>query len=228
MPPSLAIIAALPREIASLVQGVQPDSALLRRRIHLYRLPAAIVVAAGMGASRATLAVEAALSAGSITTLISAGLAGACTPSLAPGDVVEASTVIAVDTGERFTTSASPLCILASSSTIASVQEKHRLAATYNAALVDMEAATVARLALAHRLQFRAIKAISDAHDFELEALNRFATAQGQFRTAAFALHTALRPATWSAAAQLGRNSQFALRALHTRLQQIIAAEPLP
>jgi adenosylhomocysteine nucleosidase len=225
MPASLAIIAALPREIAALVRGTKPDPNLLRSKIHLHLLPNAIVVAAGMGASRASRAVEAALAVAPITTLISIGLAGSCTASLRPGELAEAGTVIATSTGERFITSSSEPYILATTDTIASTHEKQRLAASYNAAMVDMEAATVARLATAHNLRFRAIKAISDAHDFELAGLNQFSTPQGEFRTAAFALHTALRPATWSKAAGLGRNSNLALQHLHAHLVKIIAAE---
>ena len=59
----IAIIAALPREIASLVRDTSPDATLLRSGIHLYRTPEAILVAAGMGSSRSTVAVEAALAA---------------------------------------------------------------------------------------------------------------------------------------------------------------------
>jgi adenosylhomocysteine nucleosidase len=227
MPASLAIVAALPREIAALVRGIKPDSHLLRSKIYLYRLPQAIVVAAGMGASRVTLAVEAALAAAPITTLISIGLSGSCTLSLHPGELAEAGTIISANTGERFSTSSPEPHILATTDTIASTDEKQRLAAAYNASIVDMEAATVARLAAAHNLRFRAIKAISDAHDFELDGLNHFSTAQGEFRTAAFALHIALRPATWSKGAELGRNSNLALKNLHTRLLEIIAAEPV-
>ncbi|QMV17404.1 phosphorylase [Granulicella sp. 5B5] len=227
MPPSLAIIAALPREIALLVRGTKPDTQLLRRNIHLYTLPNVIVVAAGMGANRATLAVEAALAAAPIATLISTGLVGACTPALRPGDVAEAGLIIASNTGERFVTASPQSPTLVTAASIASIDEKRRLAATYNAAMVDMEAATVARLAAAHGLRLRAIKAVSDAYDFELAALSRFATPDGQFRTGAFALYTALRPHLWSTAAHLGRNSTLALKNLHTRLLEIIAAEPV-
>lgn len=227
MPPTLALIAALPREIASLVRGTRPDATLLRRNIHLHRLPGAIVAAAGMGAARAAFAVEAALAAAPIGTLVSTGLVGACTSALHPGEVSEAGLVIDADTGERFTTRSPQSPTLVTTPGIASVSEKSRLAATYNASMVDMEAATVARLASAHSLGFRAIKAVSDAHDFELAALNRFATPDGQFRTLAFALHTALRPQLWSTASALGRHSSLALRNLHTRLLEIIAAETI-
>jgi adenosylhomocysteine nucleosidase len=77
-----------------------------------------------------------------------------------------------------------------------------------------MEAGAVARLAQAHGLEFRAIKAISDEADFEVEGLSRFSTADGRFREGAFALHAALRPAMWGKLITLGRNSSRALGAL--------------
>lgn len=222
----IAIIAALPREVAGLVRGAKPDQALLQRGIHLFLLSNAVVVAAGMGSVRATLAVQAAMATGPLDCLISAGLAGSCVESLRPGAVVSADPVIDARTGERFSgMERGESWSLVTTDSIASVKEKARLGETYNAAMVDMEAATVARLALAHGIKFRAIKAISDAHDFELASLSRFATAQGHFRTAAFAFHTALRPHTWAKTVRLGRNSNRALAGLNDRLQTILVAQ---
>jgi len=218
-----AIIAALPLEIAALVRGVKADSEQLSKGIYLYVLPNAVVVAAGMGAERVTLAVQAALQHGPVTELISIGLAGACSPHLSAGQVIEASEVIDVRTGERFRTEGTQEAIVVTTDSIASIAEKARLHAAYHAAAVDMEAATVARLARAHGLSFRAIKAISDGHDFELEGLARFADARGQFRTAAFALHTALRPGSWGKTMELGGNSKRALAGLNQRLAQILS-----
>jgi adenosylhomocysteine nucleosidase len=221
----IAIIAALPREIAGLVRGVRPQEALLRRGIHLCKVPGAIVVAAGMGGGRAALAVEAALAMGQIQMLVSAGLAGSCMAALKPGAVVAADPVIDVRTGERFSfMDRGESYVLTTTESIASVHEKARLAQTYDAAIVDMEAATVARLAVAHKLEFRAIKGISDAHDFELASLGRFAGKHGHFRTGAFALHTAVRPHHWPKAVTLGRNSNRALATLHERLRVLIDA----
>jgi adenosylhomocysteine nucleosidase len=221
----VAIIAALPREIAGLVRGTKPDDGLLHRGIHLHRLPHAIVVAAGMGSQRVTLAFAEAIAAASISTVVSTGLAGSCTSDLAAGNVGEASAVIEARTGERFVTvSPQSAYVLATMETIASVREKARLAETYAAVMVDMEAATVARLAAAHELPFRAIKAISDAHDFELASLARFAGKNGYFRTGAFAIHTALRPHHWPKAMKLGRASTLALTNLHQALREVVAA----
>ncbi len=157
--------------------------------------------------------------------LISVGLAGSCTPALRPGEVSEAAKVIDVRTGERFFTDAPRGAVLVTADTIAGINEKYRLTAAYDADIVDMEAATVARLAQANDLRFRAIKAVSDGHFFELPALNRFTGRHGSFRTGAFAFHVALHPAIWSKAAQLGRDSSRALAALTERLQSVLREE---
>jgi adenosylhomocysteine nucleosidase len=144
---------------------------------------------------------------------------------LEPGSVAEAGCVVDAQTGERY---GSEGLLLATTASIASVAEKARLAASYGAAMVDMEAATVARLARAHGLGFRAVKGISDAHDFELEGLSKFAGPRGTFRTGAFALHTMLRPGTWGKAMELGKNSKRALVSLTERLEEILREDSLP
>lgn len=219
-----AIIAALPREVRSLVGKTRPAADLLGRGIHLYRLPTAVVVTAGMGEARASLAFASVIAEFAPECVISAGLAGGCGTAVSAGSVFEAGMVISAQTGERYRTSAyDGSKVLVTTATVAGIQEKARLSATYAASLVDMEAAAVARLSLAHGLRFRAIKAISDAHDFELASLSRFGGTRGQFRTAAFAVHTMLRPHHWRHAARLGRTSNRALKALHARLFELMA-----
>ena len=216
-----AIIAALPREVAGITRGVAPDPALRREGVYLYRLPHTIVACAGMGSVRVLLAVRSALAAGTIQTLVSTGLAGGCSPGLSAGQVLEAGTTIDAQSGARFV-SGHGSATLVTSHSIASIHEKQRLHASYGAAIVDMEAATVARLAQIHGVGFRAIKAVSDAHDFELSSLSRFASPHGHFRTGAFALHTALRPHTWRKTMHLGAGSQRALKALTLTLQELL------
>ena len=214
-----AIIAALPREVAGLVRGLHPDAVARRVGVFTYVLPRAVVVCAGMGTVRATLAVEAAMKLGEVSMLVSAGLAGACHPEIRVGSVVEAKVVIDSLSGERFEADCARGGTLVTSHTIANVREKERLYASYGADIVDMEAATVARLAAMRGLPFRAIKAVSDGHDFELSSLGRFASPHGHFRTRAFALHTALRPRQWRKTMQLGAASQRALANLTEALK---------
>lgn len=211
-----AMIAALPREVRALVKGWE------RRRIAggvvVYSNGDAVVACAGMGAARVALAVHAAMDAMPVTDLISVGLAGACDSKMRVGEIVRAGVVVDARTGERFENSQFRQ-VLVSSDGIASVKEKARLHASYSAAAVDMEAASVARLAQAHGLGFHAIKAISDEAEFEVEGLARFSTAEGQFRETAFALYAALRPALWGKVIALGRNSSKAVDALTEALR---------
>jgi adenosylhomocysteine nucleosidase len=220
----IAIIAALPREIEELVRGVPQDIELRHRGIHLYRLDKAVVVAAGMGAARAELAVEAALAEDGVQLLISTGLAGACTKALRAGEVAEAGIVVDGQSGTRYAAGQGSDLVLVSVDSIATVRDKARLARSYLCSMVDMEAATVARLAVAKGVAFRAIKGISDAHDFdfEWESTAPFVGQQGQFRTGAFVLFIALRPHLWRKAVQLGRNSQRALTVLTETLRQLM------
>lgn len=211
-----AIIAALPREVKHLVRGWKCHP--LPGKVNAYTNDFAVVVCAGMGVARATLAVQAAMSLKPVTALLSVGLAGACDPSLHVGDIVRAGIVVDTQSGERFTDTQFNQ-ILVSTPAIASIREKQRLHASYGAAAVDMEAATVARIAQAHGLAFHAIKAVSDDATFELHELARFATPDGQFREAAFTAHAALRPQLWSRLIQLARNSNRAINALTKELE---------
>ena len=211
-----AIIAALPREVKPLVRGWKRHQ--LPGNIRAYTNDFAVVVCAGMGTARATLAVQAAISLKPVTTLLSVGLAGACDPSLHVGDIMRAGVIVDTQSGERFTDSQFKQ-VLVSTTAIASVREKQRLNASYGAVAVDMEAATVARIAQAHGLAFHAIKAISDDATFELHEVARFATSDGQFREAAFAAHAALRPQLWSKLVQLAGNSNRAINALTKELE---------
>ena len=122
----IAIIAALPREVAALVKGIRPDPQLRPDGIFLYRMPRALVVCAGMGSERALIGVRTALQAGEVSELISAGLAGGCDPELAVGSVIEARTVVDSLSGVRFEAT-SGAGTLVTTHTIASIMEKRRL-----------------------------------------------------------------------------------------------------
>ncbi len=216
------MIAALPREIAGLVRGERADAALVKDGVWLYRVDGAVVVAAGMGAKRAAVAVETALAEGGVGRLMSVGVAGACDPRLRVGDVVRAGVVVEERTGERFVEEEGRQ-IVVTSERIANVEEKRRLFETYGASAVDMEAATVGRMARMHGLSFAAIKTISDEAGFELPELGRFATSDGQFREGAFAFYAALHPGMWGTVVRLGKNSKVAVAALTRELRGELA-----
>jgi len=212
----VGIVAALPREVAGVVKGW--ETRRLPDHVTLYTRGNAVVACAGMGAARATLAVEAAMAAMPISDLLSVGLAGACDPALRIGEIVRAGLVIDSRTGEQFSESQDRQ-VLVTTDFIASVSEKARLHASYYASAVDMEAAAVGRLARAHGLAFRAVKAISDEADFELNQLARFSAPDGQFREVAFALHAFLHPKLWRNTIALARNSSKALASLTVALE---------
>ena len=215
---SIAIIAALPREIKALTRSWK-QIATQRAGVRLFEQSGHVVACAGIGAGRVSLAVEAALATGTVDRLLSVGLAGACDPHLAAGALVRAACIVDTRTGERFHTGEGD-AVIATASSLANPAEKARLRDAYRATAVDMEAATVARLATACGLSFGAVKAISDDANFSLEGLDRFTTADGRFQEGRFALYTALRPGRWRQTMELGRNSASALTALTAELQR--------
>ncbi len=141
--PRHAIIAALPREVTRLVRGVKRDEGWTKRGVWLYRLEEAVVAAAGMGAERAKVAVEAAMAAGDVEILVSTGLAGGCAPGLAAGTVLEATVVVDAETGERFPTWGSKEAgaaevVLVTTARVAGVEQKAELARRFGGSLSYM------------------------------------------------------------------------------------------
>ena len=101
-----------------------------------------------------------------------------------------------------------------STSEVADAAEKERLAATYGASLVDMEAATVARTALGKSIPFYCFKAVSDDADARMPDVSPFVGNNGQLKMGPFFLHIAVRPHQWKSLIDLGRNSSKAAHAL--------------
>jgi len=211
----IAIIAALERELGSLVKNWQPIKIQYEGcEFTSYESGCAVVVCGGIGAEAARRAAEAAVANYSPQLLISAGLAGALVPELRVGDTVFPALVVDTQDGSRHETAipeSSPLArtVLASCPEIASIAQKQQLAKSYGAHVVDMEAGSVARAAQAHNLPFIAVKAISDDLNFEIAEMNRFVR-QGEFQTKWFVLYTAIRPWLWLRIIRLARNSKVA------------------
>jgi adenosylhomocysteine nucleosidase len=105
---------------------------------------------------------------------------------------------------------------------VANHSEKLRLASTYQAALVDMEAAAVARLAAMRGIPFYAIKGVSDSLDANLPDFNAFIDADGQFLTARFALYALLRPWWWPSLIRMGENSRRASQSIAESLLEFL------
>lgn len=223
----IAILAALPSELKPLVKGWQRQR--VGRYVSLWTTVDAdgdelVAACAGMGANAARRAFAAAAERGALDVVISVGLAGATTSELQLGEVSALSEVIDVQTGEHFSlTDGKRRLRLATVTHTARAAEKARLLASYGAVLVDMEAATVARLASMRALPVCCFKAVSDADDTRLPEIDRFVDSEGQLSLPRFLAHLAVRPASWPAVFQLARSSSRASKALAQRLREFLA-----
>jgi adenosylhomocysteine nucleosidase len=214
----IAIIAALPGELKSLVanwQQVRTGSRGTSKWVITQGDVTWIAVCAGMGADAVRRAYTAAVSDGPVDMLLSVGWAGALTAEIQPSAVYVATEIIDAQTGEHFRLSAERQLVLVTTARVADAVEKSRLAATYaGAALVDMEAAMVARLAAMQGIPVLCIKGVSDEAGADLPDLNSFIDQAGQMRMLPFLAHIALRPRVWPSLVHLGRNSARAADAM--------------
>ncbi len=108
--------------------------------VELYELPSALVAIGGIGHAAGTRAAEAVVREANPGILISAGLAGALSPSLKVGDMVRACEVVDEATGERYETTGGD-AVLVTALRVTGMKGKQRLAAGYSASAVDMEGA---------------------------------------------------------------------------------------
>jgi adenosylhomocysteine nucleosidase len=215
----IALIAALPSELRPLVHHWTRHGKIATGRIGNLD---AVALAAGMGESAVTRACEAVLADGNFDTLISVGYAGSLSCGLRAPDAVVVREVIDARTGDCFEATAPPHSSagelkpqrLVTLDHVANPDEKRRLAETYQATLVDMEAATVARFARDHSLGFLCFKAITDGPNDELPDFNRFTTPDGGLRTAAFAAWALFHPRYWRILGELEKNSHAAAHGL--------------
>ncbi|HUN87067.1 MAG TPA: hypothetical protein VMU48_22000 [Terracidiphilus sp.] len=206
-----ALIAAMPAELKPIVRGWKHQSidgvdTWAHRDENLY-----VAACAGAGQQAATRAFAAIEKDAPIDLVFSIGWAGALKPDLALGSAHNVAGVIDVRTGERFNCDAGAGNLwLATSPRVADAAEKRRLASTYPAALVDMEAAAIARLAHMREIPFYCFKGVSDAMDAKLPDFNRFIARNGKFKTFGFTVYALLHPWYWPALAQMGENSKRA------------------
>ena len=212
--PEVAIVAALEREIRPLVRDWRvSEREYSGRRFRFFELEQRVAVCGGIGPQAARRATEATISLYRPALVQSVGFAGALDQKLGVGDIFEPRQVIDASDGSRAETG-SGSGVLVSFSSVASVEQKSRLAAAYQAQAVDMEAAAVAKAAEAHGLRFAAIKVISDDASFAMPPMESFIADDGSFRSGAFGFYAAVRPWLWSSVFRLARNSTRASREL--------------
>ncbi|MGA3132073.1 MAG: nucleoside phosphorylase [Terracidiphilus sp.] len=232
----VAIIAAMPGELKPLVKYAGPAGASwphsTRNGIHFWAQRNAeeewIAACAGAGQAAATRAFAAIEDGGPIDLVFSVGWAGALRPEIAAGSAHNVAGVIDVRTGERFRCDAGAgQHWLATSPTVAPYSEKCRLTSAYQAALVDMEAAAIARLAAMRGIPFYSIKGVSDALTDRLPDFNRFLTPTGQFQLARFTFFAILRPWYWPALLKMGENSKRASQSIAELLIEFLDGQSL-
>jgi nucleoside phosphorylase len=226
MPNKLAIVAALEREIAPLVKDW--NLTVIRTEGHEYRVREkddVLVTCGGIGAAAARAAAEALYNhcKGQVAGFVSAGYAGALTPELKVGDVVQPERVVTPEGGAH--PAHGDDGILVSAIRIATPERKKELAELHSAKAVDMEAHAIADYASVHRLPCVVIKVISDEHDAELPpAVDKFIDAKGRFKSSSYAVHMMVRPWLWRKVIRLGRDTSVASRALCDALREAIDA----
>jgi adenosylhomocysteine nucleosidase len=211
-----AIIAAMAAELKPLTRGWQHERS---NGVDLWRWRFDggewIAASAGAGVERAARAFAEVEKSGEFDSVISTGWAGALREELISGQTFDVSTVIDARTGERFVTAGPPNdCWLVTNAKVAGAAEKQRLASTYEAALVDMEAAGVARLARMRGISFYCIKGISDSYSDQLPDFNHFISTNGQFQLLRFVFFALVRPWHWRALIRMGENSRKAARGI--------------
>ena len=218
-----AIIAAFAGELKPIVRGWKHErragvDTWSHRDDNLY-----VAACAGAGQPAATRAFAAIEESAPVDLVFSVGWAGALTADLTPGTAHNVAGVIDSRTGERFRcdAGAGPLWLVTSPK-VADFSEKLRLASTYSAALVDMEAAAIGRLAHMRGIPFYCIKGVSDGLTDKLPDFNLFLSATGQLRLPRLVLFALFRPIYWSALIQMGDNSKKASQGIAESLHDFL------
>jgi len=209
----IAIIAAMPAELKPLVQGWKhlPTHSGIGAWQGKLNSTDCVAVCAGMGRQAAERACQIAAESGPLAALVSVGWAGAISCGLQPGSAYAVNEVIDAATGDRFATrstiEANPARLrLVTIDHVAHAREKRELGEKYQAVMVDMEAAAVARVAGRLQAAFYCLKAISDTSGEILPDFSRYTDQQGHLRLAALLAHVAVRPKYWPGLGRMARN----------------------
>jgi hypothetical protein len=214
----VAIVIAMRTELAPLLHGKRSQRV---NGAELFEMDSAVVAVGGIGERCARRAAEAAIECAQPGLLLSAGIAGAISPTLKVGDVGRIREVVDVATCERYTTRGGQW-VLATSQDVSNAAEKRELLAKYGADVVDMEGAAVAQVAREWSLEFAAVKAISDDSGFVMPPLTRFIDQNGRFANGRFLLYIAFRPKWWPVLGRIRTNTAIASANLCREVEHLL------
>ena len=214
----LAIVAAMPREIAGLAKHWERISLEAQgRKFQAWKSVRAVAACCGTGAESAALVTKVAIETFRPEMVTSVGFAGSLVPNLAAGSVIVPARVVDGRSGHEFRT-AFGSGTLVTAADVVSGPARQALASRYGAVAADMEATGVARAAESAGLPFVAVKSVSDEFGTDVAFTSAFVRPE-RFQTGAFLAHVALRPWLWPAVAKLARNTASAAEALSSALQ---------
>jgi len=227
----IGIIAALPGELKPLVQGWKQVRAGQGEGAWRGSIDGVdcIAVCAGMGTSAAERACNLAVQEGPLDAMVSIGWAGALSCGMQPGSAYVLNEVVDGATGEKFTTYSPPRAGKAAPLRIVTIDhvamppEKRQLGTMFQAVLVDMEAAAVARFARRHGIEFYCLKAVSDLAGEKLPDFSRYTDSQGHLQLPALLVHVAIRPQYWPSLARVGRNGKNGAVAMAAALRPLMS-----
>jgi len=226
--PELAIVAALEREIRPLVRNWRVhESEHAGKRFRFFETDQCVAVCGGIGQEAARRATAALIARYLPTKILSVGFAGALDANLKIGRVLEVHQLIDARDGSRKETGPGT-AVLISFSSIAGEEQKSKLASAYQAQIVDMEAAGVARAAEAQGIEFGVVKVVSDELGFPMLPMDRFIDGDGRFHGGQFATYAAIRPWLWARVLRLAKDSSRAANSLCTYLRDNIEHAALP
>lgn len=217
----IAIVAALPREIEPLVRNWPARITSRRDGSMICECDRAIAVCAGMGRERVAHALALAETRGPVHSVISLGYAGALRAGIARNKIFWPRMVVDAATAERFDCEVGS-GTLVTVDQVLGLKEKPQVAERWNADLVDMEAASVARVCQLRGMPFRTLKVVSDEAGDVLPDFNRFIDARGGFREAAFAWYLALHPGMIPNAIRMERHTVQASETMARAMSEVL------
>jgi adenosylhomocysteine nucleosidase len=239
--PLLAIVAALPEELAGIARRATRLRAELRGevkgRVGCLGATPVVLVVTGDGRRNAALGLRRVVAAFAPVRCLVAGLAGALTADFQVGDVVAARRIVSV-TGEAPAPDADWLARAARSLPVATVFSAERIADTVEAktdlrrrlqgegpAVVDLESAAFAGVAAATGTSFLVLRAVSDLADEALPLdFERFRDAGGAVSRARVVRHAALRPRTAARLLDLRRRVELCADRLADAVEEVLVA----